>query len=211
MEFKKRTGNETLRPKFGKTSKYNRWPRFVDLNDYADRLISYTDRDADNIEELRSVKGSYDGEAVNLLGYYEKGDQGAGLFFWDSGSEDPDDSGTVIKFNGSEEGRWKRVLKGQVTPEMFGAVGDGVEDDTEPIRSAISSGTPNIIGNPTSVYKVTDTIDLKSNLRFRGLRFFQPSDASNRIMFEGEGTTVNQVMPFDIAENSFEITVDDGS
>lgn len=41
MTIKKRTGNEIPRPLIGKTHKYNRLVRFVDLNDYADRIIKF--------------------------------------------------------------------------------------------------------------------------------------------------------------------------
>ena len=41
MTIKKRTGNESPRPILGKTHKYSRLVRFVDINDYADRIINF--------------------------------------------------------------------------------------------------------------------------------------------------------------------------
>ena len=43
MSIEKRTGNEIPKPKIGKTHRHNRWTRFVDLNEYVDKLVDYTD------------------------------------------------------------------------------------------------------------------------------------------------------------------------
>lgn len=47
-----------------------------------------------------------------------------------------------------------------VTPQMFGAVADGVTDDTEAIRQAINTGVP--IYFPEGVYFVTENIKIQS-------------------------------------------------
>ena len=49
-----------------------------------------------------------------------------------------------------------------VTPEMFGAIGDGVTDDTEAIQNAVNAGY-HIIFKRTSTYKITDSISINSN------------------------------------------------
>lgn len=48
-----------------------------------------------------------------------------------------------------------------VTPEMFGAVGDGVTDDTQAIKDALASGKH--VQFKKANYLVTNTIDLESN------------------------------------------------
>ncbi|MBR2553701.1 MAG: hypothetical protein IKE94_02455, partial [Aeriscardovia sp.] len=45
-----------------------------------------------------------------------------------------------------------------VTPEMFGAVGDGVTDDTEAIRETLNSEVENIIFRSNKIYLVTEEI-----------------------------------------------------
>lgn len=43
MSIKRRTGDETPRPQLGRTAKYNRWPRFVDLYNAIDKVVDYVD------------------------------------------------------------------------------------------------------------------------------------------------------------------------
>lgn len=51
---------------------------------------------------------------------------------------------------------------GTVTPQMFGAVADGVADDTQPIRDALASllesGGPYVLYFPPGTYRITETI-----------------------------------------------------
>ena len=51
---------------------------------------------------------------------------------------------------------------GYVTPEMFGAIGDGVADDTGAIQNAINSGISLIVF--TKKYKMNTVVSLKSNI-----------------------------------------------
>lgn len=53
------------------------------------------------------------------------------------------------------------------TPEMFGAVGDGVIDDTVAIKSAINSADC-VKFDPTKTYKVSGNIYLKNNTHLEG-------------------------------------------
>ena len=55
---------------------------------------------------------------------------------------------------------------GYVTPEMFGAVGDGVTDDTTAFQDAIDSGFP-VINIPNKQYAISG-IKFRSNLTIRG-------------------------------------------
>lgn len=59
MSIEKRTGDETPRPKIGKTHKYNRWVRFVDLNDYADQIVDFA-----NLTYIPLPDNPSDGDAL---------------------------------------------------------------------------------------------------------------------------------------------------
>lgn len=48
------------------------------------------------------------------------------------------------------------LLSNYVTPEMFGAIGDGIRDDTQALKDAAASGKALLL---TGIYAVTDTID----------------------------------------------------
>ena len=57
-----------------------------------------------NIAELRLISG-VDANKLEVLGYYEKGDGGGGLFYWDSTSIEPDNRSTIIQANGIATGK----------------------------------------------------------------------------------------------------------
>jgi parallel beta-helix repeat protein len=107
-----------------------------------------------SIAELRLTSGA--NEAVELLGYYTKGDGGGGTFYWDSTSIEDDNGGTTIEATGVTTGRWCRVYSGAVNVKWFGATGDGTTDDTLAIQA-----TFNYTGNirfDVGVYILTSSI-----------------------------------------------------
>ena len=58
------------------------------------------------------------------------------------------------------------TLKDYVTPLMFGAVGDGVTDDTQAFIKAIASGKSIKVTNGT--YLITSTLTIESGIVFEG-------------------------------------------
>lgn len=85
-----------------------------------------------DLAELRGVTGMVDGQATQMV------DAGrAGLFRWDSSDlstevgNDPR-MGIYVPPTGQDgsAGAWVRPVNGEWRPEWFGAVGDGVTDDT---------------------------------------------------------------------------------
>ena len=93
-----------------------------------------------SIAALRLRSGTTIANAAKTLGYYAAGDGGGNSFYWDSTSVATDNGGTVIKPTSvSGAGRWLAVDTSYITPEMFGAYGDGIHDDTEAINKAIAA------------------------------------------------------------------------
>lgn len=116
-----------------------------------------------NLSHMRETIPAVDGAIVMLSGYYQAGDGGKGMFYWDSSETVADNGGTVIAPTGTEVGRYVRVCESNtVNVKWFGAQGDGSHDDTAAIQAAIDS-LPNEGGTvvlPGGRYKVTDTLHI---------------------------------------------------
>ena len=140
-----------------------------DINDSAKELspsdFKYI---RDTIKDIPSIPTLADGDVLFVKGYHEVGDQGGGVFVWNSNEPKANhNGGTVIDpskqfpsdwtledlkdswFNTTNEGTgcWKRVFEGVANVSWFGAVGDGEADDTKAIQKVIdvSANKNNII------------------------------------------------------------------
>ena len=112
-----------------------------------------------SIAALRSVPyaGLRSG-ATNLVDAYNTvGDNGGGIFVWSPAATAADNSGSVVNATGnSGAGRWIRQLQGnRLTPQMFGAKGDGSTDDSAAFNAALSAGS---IYVPPAIYVVANVI-----------------------------------------------------
>src|ERR1051325_8201395 len=92
-----------------------------------------------NIADLRQFSPIGKDSLVNLRGYYSPNDGGGGAFYWSDKSVMSDNGGSVIKVGTITTGRWKRIITGDVDFRMFGARGDSVNDDSEPVQRAIDA------------------------------------------------------------------------
>jgi hypothetical protein len=81
---------------------------------------------------------------LTVLGYYTAGDGGGGAFYWDASCTEPDNAGTIFApASDPPIGRWKRLVDGPLSVKWFGAVGEGLTDDTHAIQAAISVAVAN--------------------------------------------------------------------
>lgn len=121
------------------------------LSGALDRRIIYVDTIAD-LQAL-PTSGLVNGQQVQVKEYNAGTGVGGGEFYWEATSTETENGGTV--FGSDTEGRWKRFDKGFVTPEDFGAVGDGITDDLSAFLS-LSSWLANgsTIKGLSSVYNV---------------------------------------------------------
>jgi hypothetical protein len=98
----------------------------------------------DTIADLRAV--TYFETPLYLRGHTTIGDGGQGIFEWFDGAAPGtyvDDNGiTIVPTGGDGSGAWIRQYQGIVYSKFFGAVGDGITDDTTALQ-----GTFNFIGN----------------------------------------------------------------
>jgi hypothetical protein len=117
-----------------------------------------------------------------VLGYYAAGDKGGGIFIYDTNSVADDNGGTVIAPDGGE-GRWLRLLDSSpLTPEQFGAIGDGRADDTEVLQTLLTVAQDEARGVWLSrEYRITTGVVLNSSCVVTW-------GEGSRIIFDGTGT-----------------------
>lgn len=98
-----------------------------------------------------------------------------------------DESLGVVKFTSEAK---KHVVKDYVTPQMYGAVGDGEHDDTLAIQNAINSNKP--VSLPNGIYKITGKVMLNVGTYFVGMGMSANSaNMSTTIKCVGNGCIVH--------------------
>ena len=96
-----------------------------------------------------------------VTGYYAANDGGGGEYFYDAtDTTTADNNGSIIV--GADGGRWKLVVGRYLTPEQFGAKGDGTTNDYTAIANAIAAITA-LVGQNTG--------DLTQRRRYLSLVF----------------------------------------
>jgi hypothetical protein len=116
-----------------------------------------------SISQLRSTEPSTQLVLVNLSSYYETTKSGGGYFYYDSTDTTSVDDG-VLCFVTTNGARWKRITDGTaITPEMAGAYGDGITDDTDAFKRAIAVSKLNNyvpVSCAARSYVISDTLYL---------------------------------------------------
>lgn len=115
-----------------------------------------------SIAELRTIRPTEHGQRILVDAYYKGGTTGGGEFVADlQDMITPDDGGTCFVVEVGNAGRWKRVQT-EITPEIFGAVGDKNTDDTQAFLKAITACRVLKQGfTATGKYKLTQPVDFR--------------------------------------------------
>lgn len=139
----------------------------------------------DDIKGLIDITGQSDGDSADVFGFFfvapESNPKGGGQFVWQDGINkttanggtiiDPDNIGgfdgtwsTLAAFltaqgGGSGTGCWIRLYDQSINPMWFGAMGDGVVDDTTAIQAAFSSDGLSVY-LPVGNFKTISTLTL---------------------------------------------------
>lgn len=132
--------------------------------------------DCNSIAELRAINtgnNGYgapileDGSIVNVDGYLSQNDGGGGVFIFSAYSVAADDGGLIIAPTAGL-GRWiRQVAKQPVNVKWFGAVGDGVVDDTVAIQAALNAGGK-VVYLPNGTYKQTAALTIPAGTKLTG-------------------------------------------
>jgi len=131
----------------------------------------------DTIALLRAFEPTKDGQQISLLGHTLPGIGGDPFYFDESDTNSADNNGTIIVTAGGK--CWKRVLLGIVTPEMFGALGDGSTDEVLVIQKTFDYCGDNLINcllNPSVHYRVTGPVFFRSSIEY----FFEGKIVNDR-------------------------------
>lgn len=91
------------------------------------------------IAALKNVASPVTNTLYGVAGYNTSGDGGGGLFFWNSTSTATDNAGTVFQRTAGGAGRFLRIYNDGLNIRWFGAVGDGITDDTTAIQNCITA------------------------------------------------------------------------
>lgn len=113
-----------------------------------------------SIAQLKTLLKTSASDDAFVLGYYAAMDGGGGNYHLDIADvSTADNGGTVIV--ASDGGRWKLRQTSRVTFKQFGAVGDGVADDTVALANGAANGASHF---PVGTYDTTAAVAVPSNV-----------------------------------------------
>lgn len=104
------------------------------------------------------------GQKCRTLGYYAVGDGGANDYEIVAAATGTDDGGSYIDLSGSGYQAMGLFVDGVVNVKQFGAVGDGITDDTSAIQASINLLSSDLgkIEAPAGVYVISNTLNILS-------------------------------------------------
>ena len=125
-----------------------------------------------SVSEMKADNSLKDGMAAVTLGYHEPDDGGGATYRIRAKLEtDIDDGGSIHELNGGQLVA-ELIIEGYVAPEMFGAVGNNVNDDTEAIQKCLDySRKCHKVAFLSGTYKTTSSIIIEGdNISIHGSR-----------------------------------------
>lgn len=109
-------------------------------------------------------------DAVQVLGYWAPGDDGGGIFFWDSASTKDDNGGTVIRpSTNPPSGRWVRMCNGVISVRFFGAKANGSDDHTAIQNAFDAAEEGGTVVFPLGIYQIDSQITATKGMKILGL------------------------------------------
>lgn len=156
----------------------------------------------DNVQEMKNDENLKEGMVCQTLGYYEENDGGEGLYKIVNDNTLVDDGGSVHVLENGLKAKLI-ILDNKITPQQFGAYGDGVIDDVESIQNCIDYAKNNNISKiicPKKYFAISKEIYLPINLFVENM-FLQPTPnaslLNDYLLFinTSDGTTWTQQYP----------------
>ncbi|TPH24533.1 hypothetical protein EUX48_02850 [Haemophilus haemolyticus] len=149
------------------------------LNSIVIRLDSLV---CDSIQQLRHVEPVENNQQIYLKSYHAGSTKGGGYFVADlTDNASADNAGTVIVTGTGK--RWKRVLGHTLGLEQFGAIGDGVADDTLAIKNALQAAydTGCLLNISNGTYLISESLEFKRHFTIGTNVVFQAPENSQDV------------------------------
>ena len=125
----------------------------------------------DTVANMKSSSNLINGSYAKTLGYHSKNDGGAGIYKIRTRTfEDTIDEGKIVLMSDETLVAELIIINSTVTPEQFGAYGNGTSDDSTAINNAIVSlkETGGTIHLNAKTYAIAHTIILHSLVNIEG-------------------------------------------
>ena len=151
----------------------------------ARKLIQILVSSKSSVQDLEGSNGLIQGQQVSLKGWHPDSDVGGGVLYWDSTKlKSEHNGGTVFsptvpfsattsdyldaigETDGAGSGCWVRIVVGNVLVTDFGALGNGVIDDTKSIQAALDNRVS--VRIPAGTYRVTTTVFVHALMNITG-------------------------------------------
>ena len=133
--------------------------KLIDLNNL--KKLMNANFIVENVEAMKSASFK-EGEVCITLGYRTANDGGAGLYKIVYEPTCVEDGANIHYLLTSDTNRAKFVtLNNSVTPEQFGAYGDGVHDDYDAINKCLASGYK-VVFKPNATYLLRTTLNVNT-------------------------------------------------
>ena len=117
------------------------------------------------ISDMKSDMKLKDGTHVKTKGYYSINDGGNAEYVIVDDETLVDDGGSIHVLN---NGLRAKLLNNDVNPEMFGAKGNGTDDDSTAIQNALNHCKGQLNFNGSKSYNITQTVNIPSNTELNG-------------------------------------------
>lgn len=125
----------------------------------------------DTVEDMQSATNLIDGSYAKTLGYHEKNDDGKALYkIRNITNSDIVDNCSIIALD-NEELIAEYIADTEINVKQFGAYGDGTNDDTLAIQTAINYAEENEILDvyfPNGFYKITESLEITKAINLKG-------------------------------------------
>jgi hypothetical protein len=179
----------------------NKLDQMAEDGQLADIISQYLNSTAvfgyDNVASMKAATNLVNGSYARTLGYYAKNDGGAGLYkIRYITNDDVVDEGSIIEITADPENRLIAELiveDNTIDVKQFGAIGDGIADDTLAIQKALTFGIGRIVLISNGIYLISSSLSasgneitgnaiIKASASFAGNEMLMPH---NKVSIEG--------------------------